>query len=326
MVHIVVLDGYTINPGDNSWKPLEQFGTVEIYDRTPASELVKRSIDADILVTNKTNISAELIEQLPKLKFIAVTATGYNIVDIDTARRRGIPVSNVPAYGTTTVAQFTWALILELCHHVGRHAESVAAGDWTKCPDFCYWLTPQIELAGKRLGIVGYGRIGRQVGAIGQAFEMTVSVSGRPGAKSSSSTSSIQWSSTQELFAESDVVSLHCPLTAETERMVDRDLLSSMPRHAFLINTSRGGLVDEQALFDALRSGQIAGAAVDVVTHEPIRPDNPLLSAPNCLITPHIAWTSLPARQRIIETTASNIAAYLAGNPRIDVTSNDSRD
>jgi len=326
MVHIVILDGHTINPGDNSWQPLEQFGAVEVYDRTPASELVERAIDADILVTNKTNISAELIEHLPKLKFIAVTATGYNIVDIDAARRRGIPVSNVPAYGTTTVAQFTWALILELCHHVGRHAESVAAGEWTKSPDFCYWLTPQIELAGKRLGIVGYGRIGRQVGAIGQAFGMNISASGRPGAKSSNSTSTIQWCSTQELFAESDVVSLHCPLTPETERMVDRDLLSLMSRHAFLINTSRGGLVDEQALSDALRAGQIAGAAMDVVAHEPIRPDNPLLSAPNCLITPHIAWTSLPARQRIIEMTASNIAAYLAGKPRIDVASNDSRD
>ena len=229
---------------------------------------------------------------MPALKFIAVTATGYNIVDVAAARRRGIPVSNVPEYGTQTVAQFTWALILELCHHVGRHAESVAAGDWTQSPDFCYWLTPQLELAGKNLGLVGYGRIAQQVGVIGQAFGMKLLASGRPGS-SPPKTSAVDWLSTEKLFAAADIISLHCPLTVDTERMVDRVLLGRMRPSALLINTSRGGLVNELDLADALRAGRIAGAAVDVVSDEPIRAENPLLTAPNCLITPHMAWTTL---------------------------------
>jgi glycerate dehydrogenase len=316
---IVVLDGYTVNPGDNSWEPLRQFGTLEIYDRTSRQEFHSRADGAEILITNKFRISAEDIEQLSALKFIAVTATGYDIVDIAAARRRGIPVSNVPVYGTATVAQFTWALILELCHHVGRHANSVAAGDWSRCPDFSYWLTPQIELVGKRLGLVGYGRIARQVAAIGQAFGMNVSACIRPG-KTPPDVRGIGWWTREEVFAESDIVSLHCPLTPETAKMVNRDLLCRMRSDAFLINTSRGGLVDERDLADALRTGQIAGAAVDVVSSEPIRPDDPLLTAPNCLITPHMAWTTLAARRRLIETTAANIAAFLAGKPQNDVT------
>ncbi len=314
MVQIVIVDGYTINPGDNPWDPLERLGTLEVYDRTTPESLVALAANAEILITNKCPISAEAIEQLSSLKFIAVTATGYNIVDVASARRRGIPVSNVPEYGTQTVAQFTWALILELCHHVGRHVDSVAAGGWTKCPDFCYWLTPQVELAGKRLGLVGFGRIAREVAMIGRAFGMEVLASGRPGS-SAPSGSSVEWLPTEELFASSDVVSLHCPLTPETERMVNRRLLSHMRRDALLVNTSRGGLVDERDLAEALRAGQIAGAAVDVVSQEPIRTDNPLLSAPNCLITPHIAWSSLAARQRLMQRTAENVAAFLDGKP-----------
>jgi glycerate dehydrogenase len=314
-----VLDGFTLNPGDNSWDPLREFGMLEIYERTLPEEFHARADGAEILITNKFRISGEDIERLPALKFIAVTATGYDIVNIEAARRRGIPVSNVPVYGTATVAQFTWALILELCHHVGRHANSVAAGDWTRCPDFSYWLTPQLELAGKRLGIVGYGRIGRQVGTIGQAFGMKVSAAVRSG-KNPPVAEGSEWRPRAELFAESHIVSLHCPLTPETAKMVNRDLLGHMRKDAFLINTSRGGLVEEHDLAEALRTGQIAGAAVDVVSNEPIRADNPLLSAPNCLITPHMAWTTLAARRRLIEATAANVAAFLAGKPQNDVT------
>jgi glycerate dehydrogenase len=311
----VVLDGRTLNPGDNPWDAIERLGTLVIHDLTPPAQVVERSRDADIVIANKCTISAEQIDQLPRLKFIAVTATGYNIIDVAAARRRGIPVSNVPIYGTANVAQFTWALLLELCHHVGQLAESVREGVWTRCPDFSYWHTPQIELAGKKLGLVGYGRIARQAGIIGEAFGMKVLASGRPGSQPPTGARA-EWRSTEQLFSEADVVSLHCPFTRETDRVVNREMLSRMRRDAFLINTSRGQLVDEAALADALRAGQIAGAAVDVVSHEPIRPDNPLLSAPHCLITPHMAWSSHAARRRLLNTTAENIAAFLAGKPQ----------
>ncbi len=319
MSHIVILDGFTLNPGDNPWKSLAGFGTIDIHDRTAPDQLITRAREADILITNKTPISAEAIEQLPKLKFIAVLATGFNIVDIDAVRKRGIPVSTVPVYGTTTVAQFAWALILELCHHVGQHTQSVVAGNWARCPDFCYWHTPQIELVGKRLGLVGYGRIARQVGVIGEAFGMEVFACEQPGFKPPP-LASVTMCTREELFAEADIVSLHCPLTPETDRMVNRTLLSRMRREAFLVNTSRGGLVEERDLAEALSAGQIAGAAVDVVSAEPMQADNPLLAAPNCLITPHIAWSTLAARQRIMQTTADNIAAFFAGQPQNDVT------
>lgn len=314
MTKILIIDGYTLNPGDNPWAPLEKLGTLEVHARTPAESVVTVAGDADIIITNKCPITAAAIERLPQLKFIAVTATGYNIVDVAAAKKRGIPVSNVPEYGTRTVAQFTWALILELCHHVGRHAESVRAGDWACSPDFCYWLTPQLELAGKRLGLVGYGRIARQVGAIGAAFGMKILACGRHGAPPPAD-SDVEWLTTDELFAAADIVSLHCPLTPENERMVNTRQLGRMQRHALLVNTSRGGLVNEHDLAAALSSGQIAGAAVDVVSREPIVADNPLLTAPNCLITPHMAWSSLAARQRLMQTTAENVTAFLAGKP-----------
>jgi glycerate dehydrogenase len=319
VTRIVVVDGYTLNPGDNSWQPLQDLGDVEVYDRTAPDELVVRAREADIIVTNKAPLNGEAIEQLPNLKLIAVTATGYNIVDVAAARRHGIAVTNVPEYGTNTVAQFTWALILELCHQVGRHGQSVSAGDWTRGKDFCYWLTPQIELAGKRLGLVGYGRIARRVGEIGKAFGMSVFASGRPGS-SAPPHSDVEWRQLDELFAECDVISLHCPLTPETERMVNRDLLSRMRSGAFLVNTSRGNLINEQDLKQALKSGRLAGAAVDVVSSEPIQANNPLLSAPDCLITPHMAWTSLEARRRIMHATADNITAFLSGTLQHDVT------
>jgi glycerate dehydrogenase len=311
---IVVIDGYTLNPGDNPWTPLEKLGTVEVHDHTAPEDVAAHARRAEILIVNKCAVPAETIERLPVLKFISVTATGFNIVDVAAARRRGIPVSNVPEYGTQTVAQFTWALILELCHHVGQHVESVAAGDWAKSLDFCYWLAPQVELSGKRLGLVGYGRIARQVAKIGRAFGMQIIAAGRPDIPAPIG-EDLQWLSTEKVFSAADVVSLHCPLTAQTEKMVNRPLLEHLRQDSFLVNTSRGGLVDEQALADALIAGQLAGAAVDVVSTEPIRPDNPLLTAPNCLITPHIAWTSLAARQRLIRVTAENVAAFIAGRP-----------
>ena len=314
MTKIVVVDGYTLNPGDNPWTPLSELGTLEVYDRTAPEEIPTLADRADVLITNKCAISGEAIERLPQLKFIAVTATGYNIVDVKAARRRNIPVSNVPEYANQTVAQFTWALILELCHRVGLHAKSVASGEWTRSPDFCYWKSPQIELAGKRLGLVGYGRIARNVAAIGRAFGMQVLASGRPGSRVPIG-EDIEWLSTDELFATADVVSLHCPLTSETENMVNAQRLAQMRPDAFLVNTSRGGLVVERDLADALRDGTIAGAAVDVVSKEPIEGDNPLLGAPNCLITPHMAWCSLAARRRLMKATADNVRAFLAGTP-----------
>jgi glycerate dehydrogenase len=314
MTQIVVVDGYTLNPGDNSWAPLQELGDLQVYDRTQPESLLKIAANADVVVTNKCPIWAKAIDHLPKLKFISVTATGYNIVDVAAARRRNIPVSNVPEYGTETVAQFTWALIFELCHRVGLHAESVAAGEWAKRPDFSYWLTPQIELAGKRLGIVGLGRIGRKVASIGRGFNMEILACGRSGSATPGGMD-VVWLPTEELFAAADIITLHCPLTPETDCMVNRRLLNRMRHGAFLINTSRGGLLDERDVADALRDGRLAGAAVDVVSHEPIRPDNPLLTAPNCLITPHMAWSSLSARQRLMRSTAQNIAAFLAGEP-----------
>jgi glycerate dehydrogenase len=314
VTRIVVIDGYTLNPGDNPWTLLEKLGELTVRERIDAESVVEVARDADVVITNKCPVSKAAIEQLPQLKFVAVTATGYNIVDVAAARERGIPVSNVPEYGTNAVAQFTWSLILELCHHVGRHSESVHAGEWVKSPDFSYWLTPQIELDGKSLGLVGYGRIAQQVGAIGAALGMRVLASGRPGSAPPKSFAG-EWVDVDELFERADIVSLHCPLTPQTERMVNRQRLGCMQRGAFLINTSRGGLVDECDLAEALRSGQIAGAAVDVVSAEPIRSDNPLLSAPNCLITPHMAWTTLAARERLMRTTAENVAAFLAGKP-----------
>ncbi len=311
---IVVLDGYTLGADGNSWSALDQYGAVELFDRSSPDEVVARANEATILVTNKALVRAEAVEAAPRLKFIAVSATGYDCVDVAAAQRRGILVANVPEYGTASVAQFTIALLLELCHRVGLHTEAVRAGDWSRSPDFCFWKAPQTELAGKTIGVVGLGRIGRRVGEIAHALGMGVLACSRsrtapPGYQP------FRWADLDELFARSDVITLHVPLTAETVGLVNRARLSLAKPGAMLINTSRGGLVVEQDLADALKEGRLAGAAVDVVTQEPIRPDNPLLLARNCSIAPHIAWATREARRRLLEATVANVASFLAGRP-----------
>ncbi len=313
-MQIAVLDGLTLNPGDNPWSAVEKLGELTIYDRTPAELIVSRAAGADIIVTNKTPLTAETLTQLPQLKFIAVLATGYNIVDVVAAKACGIPVSNVPIYGTDSVAQFVLALLLELCHHVGHHSHQVHAGRWSSSIDFCFWDTPLVELAGKTMGLVGFGRIGRRVGELAHAFGMKVCAYTRSRGPEPAY-AGFEWRSLEEIFRSCDVVSLHCPLTEENQGMVDRHLLGLMKPTALLINTARGLLVNEADLADALNRGVLAGAAVDVVSREPIAQANPLLAARNCIITPHIAWATLEARHRLMQTTADNIAAFLKGTP-----------
>lgn len=311
---IVVLDGYTLAADGNSWDDLLPLGVVEIHDRSSPEEVAERARSASVLITNKAHIPAEVINASPDLRFIAVSATGVDCVDVAAAGRRGILVSNVPEYGTDSVAQFTFALLLELCHHVGRHAGAVRDGEWARSSDFCFWQPPLIELAGKTMGIVGFGRIGRRVGELAHAFGMKVLVHSR----SHSAAPAYQpfgWSSVEELFSQADILSLHCPLTAETAGLVNRERLQLVKPDAFLLNTSRGGLVVEHDLADALNDGRLAGAAVDVVSEEPICPDNPVLSARNCLITPHIAWATRAARRRLLTATVANVANFLAGRP-----------
>ncbi|MFB3903990.1 MAG: D-2-hydroxyacid dehydrogenase [Acidobacteriota bacterium] len=312
---IVVLDGYTLNPGDNPWDPIARFGELTVYDRTPSELVVARAADADVLIVNKTPVPAAALERLAgRVRHIAVVATGYDIVDVQAARRLGISVSNVPEYGTASVAQLVFALLLELCHRVGDHDRSVKAGDWSSCPDFCYWNQPLVELDGLRLGIVGFGRIGRRVGEIAHAFGMSVAAfDATPGP--GPAYSPFEYVGLDDLFRKSDVVSLHCPLTPSSLRLVNRARLELMKPGSLLVNTSRGKLIDQADLADALRRGRIAGAALDVVWDEPISPDNPLLQAPNCLITPHMAWATLAARRRLMSTAAGNIEAFLAGRP-----------
>jgi glycerate dehydrogenase len=310
----VVLDGYTLNPGDNPWDGVAALGKLTVHDRTPAAQILERSRDADIIFTNKTPLTAETLEKLPKLRFIAVLATGYNIVDVAAARKRGIPVSNVPIYGTDSVAQYVFALVLELCHHVARHDAAIRAGEWSKRGDFCFWQTPLIELAGMKMGIVGFGRIGRRVGEIAHAMGMQV-LAADVYRGDAPTYKPFAWKETPELFAEADVVSLHSPQTAENTGFVNKALLEKMKPTAFLINTARGGLVNENDLADALNGGRLGGAALDVVSREPILPENPVLHAKNCLLTPHMAWGTLAGRRRLMATTVENVKAFLAGKP-----------
>jgi glycerate dehydrogenase len=310
---IVVLDGYTLNPGDNPWPSLDGIGELTAYDRTSREELLERAISADILLTNKTVLDKETLAQLPRLKFIAVLATGYNVVDVAAARQRGIPVSNVPTYGTDTVSQFAFAQILELCHHIGQHAASVAQGDWNRSPDWTYWKSPQVELSGKTLGIVGFGRIGQRTGAIGNALGMHILFNTLPPFPAVDYPA--QSATLEKLFSEADVIALHCALNDSNFEFVNKTLLQRMKPTAFLVNNARGQLVNAADLAQALRDGVLAGAALDVLAVEPPKVDNPLLHAPNCLITPHIAWASLEARQRITQTTLVNIRAFLSGTP-----------
>ncbi|MDA1272978.1 MAG: D-2-hydroxyacid dehydrogenase [Verrucomicrobia bacterium] len=311
-MNIVVLDGYTLNPGDLSWDELSALGRCAIYERTPPEHVVERAADAEIVLTNKTVMNADQIQRLPKLQYIGVLATGFNIVDAAAARARGIPVANIPTYGTRSVAQMTFALLLELTQHVGHHSQSVRKGRWTQSPDFCYWDFPLVELEGLTMGILGYGRIGRAVGELASAFGMKVRCHTRTSFPES--TSGVSCVSLEALFRQSDVVSLHCPLTPETRHVVNSERLASMKTSSFLVNTSRGPLIDEAALAEALNGGQIAGAALDVLAVEPPQRENPLLTAPNCLVTPHLAWATKAARARLMGTAVANVRAFLAGN------------
>jgi glycerate dehydrogenase len=313
-MRIVVLDGHTLNPGDNPWTDVEALGELEVYERTGPDEVVARAERAEIVLTNKTPLTEEAFAALPRLRFVSVLATGYNVVDVDAARRRGIPVSNVPVYGTDSVAQFVFALLLELCHHAARHSELVHEGEWEKRKDFCFRAAPLIELAGKRMGIIGFGRIGRRVGELAHAFGMAVCAYD-PCPGETPAYRPFEWKSIEEVFEEADVLSLHCPQTPGNQGMVDARLLGLMKPESVLINAARGGLVNEAHLAAALNEGRIAGAAVDVVSQEPIRAENPLLTAKNCLITPHIAWATLAARRRLMRVTADNIAAFINGHP-----------
>jgi glycerate dehydrogenase len=312
-MNITMLDGYTLNPGDNPWDEVAKLGAFTCFDRTPAEQIVERARDADIILTNKTPLSAATINQLPKLKFIGVTATGYNIVDVQAARARGVWVANVPVYSTDTVAEFVMAFLLNFYYQPQLHSELVKQGEWSRSPDFCFWRTPLAELAGRTIGIVGFGRIGQRVGELATAFKMRVLVNRR--SRDRRPPYPIEWREIPELFAESDVVTLHCPLTPENAGMVNETLLGRMKKTAYLINTARGALINERDLAAALQQGQLAGAALDVVSTEPIAADNPLLKAPNLTITPHIAWAAIEARRRLMDVTAQNVAAFLAGKP-----------
>lgn len=305
---IVILDGYTENPGDLSWASFEALGELTVYDRTPKELIVPRIGDAEVVYTNKTPITAATLDACPGVKFIGVLATGFNVVDVSAARSRGIPVSNIPTYGTTAVAQMVFALLLELCHHVGAHSMAVFDGRWSSCPDFCFWDYPLMELSGKTMGIIGYGRIGQATAAIARAFGMDV-------VAYDTQVKADEIVPLDELLRRSDVISLHCPLFPETQGIINRANLMKCKRGAFLINTSRGPLVVEEDLKEALESGQLAGAAVDVVSSEPISPDNVLLTAPNMIITPHIAWAPKESRQRLMDIAVENLRAFAAGSP-----------
>lgn len=322
MGKIVVLDGYAENPGDLSWKGFEQFGEVTVYDRTAREDVVARIGDAAYILTNKTVLDEAVLEQCPFVRYIGVLATGFNIVDIEAAARRGIVVTNIPGYGTDTVAQYTLALLLELCHHVGAHAESVRNGDWGRCPDFCYWNFPQVELGGKVMGIIGYGRIGKKTARLAEAFGMKVLVHSGHSVPADELSENISQASLQELFSRADVISLHCPLTEKTKGIIDKDSIAQMKDGVFLINSSRGPLICEEDLREALIHGKVAGAAVDVLSTEPPASGHPLLDAPNMLITPHIAWASKEARERLMQTAVDNMKAFLEGNPANAVMNN----
>lgn len=314
-MQIVVLDGHTLNPGDNPWTAVEQLGQLTVYPRTAAEQIVERAREAEIVLTNKTPLSSATLAELPRLKFIAVLATGYNVVDIQAAAHRGIPVSNVPVYGTDTVAQHVFATLLSFIHRPAEHDRAIREGAWRAAGDFCFWLSPLSELVGKTLGIVGFGRIGRRTAEVGHAFGMRVlAYDVQP--SHAPSYQPFAWGSIEEVFANSDVVSLHCPQTADNARFVNQRLLASMRPNAILINAARGGLIDEQALANALNAGTLAGACLDVVSLEPIAADNPLWAARNCLLTPHIGWATVEARRRLMQTTAENIASFLAGRPQ----------
>jgi Lactate dehydrogenase and related dehydrogenases len=311
---IVVLDGYTLNPGDLSWERLFDLGEVVLYDRTPSDKIIERSKGAEVLITNKTPFSEATIDSLPDLKYIGVLATGYNIVDTIAAKKRNIIVTNVPAYSTMSVAQLTFALLLELCHHVQRQSDSVIQGKWAQSPDFCYSDFPLKELSGKTFGIIGFGNIGKKVADIATVFGMNIIAASRH-QMDQSERKNFRWVQINDLLEQADVVSIHCPLTPETKGLMNAGSLKRMKRSAFLLNTSRGPVVVEQDLADALNNGIIAGAGIDVLSSEPPSKDNPLFKAKNCLITPHIAWATKEARVRLMDIAVNNVAAFIQRKP-----------
>ena len=310
---IVILDGYTMNPGDLSWDAFKELGEVILYDRTPVNETTERIGGADAVITNKAPVPREVICACPNLKYIGVTATGYNIVDTDAARESGIVVTNVPVYGTAVVAQFAISLLLEICHRVGHHSMEVSAGRWASNPDWCFWDYPLIELAGKTMGVIGYGRIGQAVGNIALALGMEILFYDT--VLKDAETDAARYAELDELFARSDVISLHCPLFPETRGMIDRRSIGKMKDGVIIINNSRGPLIVEEDLADALNSGKVYAAGLDVISVEPINADNPLLKAKNCIITPHISWASVESRKRLMKSAADNLRAFIEGKP-----------
>lgn len=310
MHKIVVLDGFVLNPGDLSWEPLKSLGSVTVYDRTPADRIVERIGDADIILTNKTPITRQTLLDCPDIRYVGALATGYNTIDTAAAKELGVAVTNVPTYSTNAVAQFTMALLLEVCHHVGEHSRGVMQGEWVKSIDFCYWNYPQMELAGKTFGIIGMGQIGQATGKLADAFGMKVIYHAH---HSRQLPYPADFVPLKQLLQQSDIISLHCPLTDETAGIINRDTLSLMKKGAILLNTARGPLVDEQAVADALKDGSLTGYAADVTAREPMAEDSPLLGLPGCILTPHIAWASHAARGRLMEIAISNVFAFCDG-------------
>ncbi|OPH56605.1 glycerate dehydrogenase [Paenibacillus ferrarius] len=313
-MNIVVLDGYTLNPGDLDWDGLHALGEVTLHDRTAESQIAGRAAHAQIVLTNKTPITAETIKQLPHLRYIGVLATGYNIVDVQAAKENGVVVTNVPAYSTHSVAQLVFALLLEFCHRVQKHSDSVQNGDWASSVDFSYSRSPLVELSGKTIGLIGLGQIGKQTALIAQAMGMKVLAAGS-GRRVPEPTSGIEWVQTEELLRRADVVSLHCPLTPETTQLINAERIALMKPTAILLNTARGGLLNEDDVAQALNEGRLGGAGLDVLTVEPPSPDNPLLHARNVIITPHIAWATQEARTRLMAVAVDNVRAYKEGTP-----------
>ncbi|MBP0903889.1 D-2-hydroxyacid dehydrogenase [Mariniflexile gromovii] len=313
---MVVLDGYTLNPGDLTWESLKQFGDLKVFDRTDfyPKKVIEVIGDAEVIFTNKVPIPKEVLTQASNLKYIGVLATGYNVVDVEAALDLNIVVTNVPNYGTAAVAQFTMGLLLEMCHHIGDHNKAVKDGEWTKSLDFCFWNTPLIELAGKNLGIIGFGRIGQATAKIAQAFGLNILAYNRS-KDISLETDTCRYVELEELFEKSDIISLHCPLFESTEGIINKLNIAKMKDGVMIINTARGGLIVEEDLKEALNSGKVAGAAVDVISSEPIQENNPLLKAKNCIITPHIAWAPKESRARLLQIVVDNLKAYLSGNP-----------
>ena len=314
-MNIVVLDGHTLNPGDLRWDALQKAGSIMVYDRTPNELIVTRAAGAQAVLVNKVPLDGATLRALSHLRYIGLLATGFDKVDVATAKELGIIVTNVPTYGTDSVAQLTIALIMELCHRVGLHSAAVKSGVWSRSKDFCFWLTPLIELGGKTLGVIGFGRIGRRVAEIARALGMRILAVNEVHVDPPEY-GAFEWASLGEVLRQADVVSLHCPLTSKTQRMINSQTIAEMKPTAFVINTSRGGLIVDQDLADALNQSRLAGAGLDVLSVEPPPPDNPLIGAKNCMVTPHLAWATREARERLMTTVAENLAAFVEGHPQ----------